>query len=335
MGMKIFYVEHMHQKGSVGHIQGMMKAYRRIASSGFESFNDRLTAKKHGKDAMNERFVQAAVKFKPDFVHLGKCESLRGESVRRVKEATGACVIHFYPDFRSRPKPYTADIGRYADWTLLQHQASWIHGLHKKAGCRRVGFWRAGTDPECYYPHDVAKEYDVVFMANPPIRGTGHGKGRFTIVRALADAGISVHIHALIDWAKKGLKPHKNIHLHPYVCQEQFGLACSKARIALGYNTDKVRMYTSWHRWVNSMASGAFFLGHHFPGLDEVFEVGKHLVWFESVGDAVEKAKYYLEHEAEREAIAKAGRQEVLANHTWDNRIARMMGYAREAGYDF
>jgi len=326
--VRIFYVEHMHQLGSIGHIQGMMKAYSRI-STAFESFNDRLTAKTVGADEMNRLFVQAVARFNPDFIHLGKCEKLYGESVRKVKDATGATIIHFYPDYRPAVKPYVGKIGRYADMTVLQHQDKRLWQLHKDAGCRRVGFWWAGTDPECYHPHDVEKEYDVVFMANPPIAGTGHGKGRFTIVNALADAGINVHIFALIDWKRKGLQHHNNIHLHPYVHKEEFSLACSKAYIALGYNTDQIYMYTSWHRWVNSMASGACFVGHKFPGLETVFEDGKHVVCFEKDEEVVPLVKYYLTHPIERERIAQAGRAEVLAHHTWDNRVAQMMGYMR------
>ena len=327
--MRIFYVEHMHVKHSYGLIQGMMKAYQRVASE-FKAFDDRLTARNQGKAVMNELFIRTALEFKPDFVHLGKCESLRGESVRRVKEATGATVIHFYPDYRPKVKSYVADIGRYADMTVLPHQDKALWNMHREAGCKRVGYWWWGVDPECMYPHDVPKEYDVVFMANPPSKGTGRDMDRFALVSALADAGINLHIFALVDWAKKGLKPHENIHLHPYVDQEQFALACSKSRIALGYNTNKVYMYTSWCRWVNSMASGAFFLGRLFPGLDKVFETGKHLVWFKDIRGAVKLAQYYLAHEGRRERIAKVGREYVLEHHTWDNRVAQMMGYVEQ-----
>lgn len=327
--MRIFYVEHMHSKGSYGHIQGMMRAYQRVASE-FKAFDDRLIARNRGKDVMNELFIKTVLEFKPDFIHLGKCESLRGESIRRVKETTGTAVIHFYPDYRPKVKSYTADIGRQADMTVLQHQDKALWDAHKKAGCKRVGFWWAGTDPERYYPHDVPKEYDIAFMANPPSRGTGRDMGRFTLVNALADAGLSVHIFALVNWARKGLQPHKNIHLHPFVDQEQFALACSKGHIALGYNISTAYMYTSWHRWVNSMASGAFFLGRLFPGLNKVFETGKHLVWFKDIRGAVKLAQYYLAHEGKRERIAKAGRECVLKHHTWDNRVAQMMGYVKQ-----
>jgi spore maturation protein CgeB len=60
-----------------------------------------------------------------------------------------------------------------------------------------------------------------------------------------------------------------------------------------------------------------------------------HLVWFKSIGEAVELARRYLGNDGERERIARIGREEVLTNHTWDHRMAWMMEYVREAGYDF
>ena len=34
---------------------------------------------------------------------------------------------------------------------------------------------------------------------------------------------------------------------------------------------------------------------------------------------------FYLEHEAERERIASAGRQEALRNHTYDRRVEEIL----------
>ena len=75
------------------------------------------------------------------------------------------------------------------------------------------------------------------------------------------------------------------------------------------------------------MASGACFVGHKFPGLETVFEDGKHVALFEKDEEVVPTVKYYLSHPDEREKIAQAGMAEVLAHHTWDNRVAQMMGY--------
>jgi spore maturation protein CgeB len=112
------------------------------------------------------------------------------------------------------------------------------------------------------------------------------------------------------------------------VGSDGFSEACSKAKVALGYGTDKEPCYTSWPRLVNTMVCGCFFLTRWFPKIDRIFKNRTHLVWFKSIDEAVELTKYYITHDEKREKIAQAGRQEVLAKHTWDHRIARMLEYA-------
>lgn len=48
---------------------------------------------------------------------------------------------------------------------------------------------------------------------------------------------------------------------------------------------------------------------------------GKHLVIYEDVDDMVNKIKYYIKHESQRNKIAKEGYEFVLKNHTTDIRV--------------
>ena len=72
-------------------------------------------------------------------------------------------------------------------------------------------------------------------------------------------------------------------------------------------------------------ATGAFLLTEWVPTLHECFEDGKHLVAYKTMDEAIEKAHYYLEHDDERETIAKAGMEHTLANHTYQHRIKTLM----------
>ena len=77
-------------------------------------------------------------------------------------------------------------------------------------------------------------------------------------------------------------------------------------------------------RVFETLGTGSFLLTNYLPTLGELFEDGKHLVTYKSYDDMVEKAKYYLEHDEEREKIAEAGYQEAIKNHTYQNRIERI-----------
>ena len=77
-----------------------------------------------------------------------------------------------------------------------------------------------------------------------------------------------------------------------------------------------------------STATGTFLLTEWVPDLEKAGYIdGKHLVTYRTMDEAVEKAKYYLDpaHEAEREAIAKAGMEHTLANHTYTHRAQEML----------
>lgn len=69
------------------------------------------------------------------------------------------------------------------------------------------------------------------------------------------------------------------------------------------------------------MGSGSFLLTNWVPTIEELFEDKKHLVLYRSMDEAVDKAKYYLSHDSEREAIAQAGYEHVLNNHTIQKRV--------------
>lgn len=73
------------------------------------------------------------------------------------------------------------------------------------------------------------------------------------------------------------------------------------------------------------MGAGSFCLTSWIPSIEEVFEDGKHLILYRSLDEMVDKAKYYLEHDDEREKIAQAGYEEVMAKHTIDHRVAKIM----------
>lgn len=84
--------------------------------------------------------------------------------------------------------------------------------------------------------------------------------------------------------------------------------------------TDDVNM-----RCFEAMGTGSFLLTNRIPTIEDLFEDGKHLVLYDSEDDMVEKARYYLAHDEERERIAEAGYQEVMAKHTILHRVERML----------
>ena len=69
-----------------------------------------------------------------------------------------------------------------------------------------------------------------------------------------------------------------------------------------------------------------FLLTNWLPTIEELgFEDGKTCALYKTLDEAVEKAKYYVEHEEERDQIAQAGYDLAMANHTIDHRVNQML----------
>jgi hypothetical protein len=322
---KVLYVDSFSTPIAQTGIKGLSRAYRKVAL--LKTFDYRNLAQRYGRSAMNRLLVETAVRFKPGLVHLGKAELIDGRSIREIKRRTDACVIHFYRDFRLEPQPEVVGIGQYADCTLFQWKDAAEIKKYQDLGVFPIGFWCQGVDPDVMYPKDVPRTQEVAFMANNWNFLEGHQERR-DLINAILYAGTDLHVYG-IGW--EYLRDRPNAHLHPLVLDADFAKACSAAKITLGIGSvSNVYMYTSWPRLFNSMACGAFHLARYFPGLETVFENQEHLVWFHSIPEAVELIQYYLAHDEERETIARAGRQEVLAQHTWDHRVAEMFKYLEQ-----
>jgi len=95
----------------------------------------------------------------------------------------------------------------------------------------------------------------------------------------------------------------------------------------------------SWNRNISGdinartfevLGAGSFLLTNHTPGLDELFDCGKHLVTYDSIDDCVDKIKYYSENVDEREAIARAGHDHCKKHHSDKSRAVRLVEIIKE-----
>ena len=68
-------------------------------------------------------------------------------------------------------------------------------------------------------------------------------------------------------------------------------------------------------------AMGGFLLTQDAEDLYNYYEPDKEIAVFKDFNELTEKIKYYLDHENERIAIAKAGHERTIKDHTWENRF--------------
>lgn len=75
-------------------------------------------------------------------------------------------------------------------------------------------------------------------------------------------------------------------------------------------------------RVYETLGRGGFMIHPYIKGMEEHFEDGKHLVFYEfgNFDDLKAKIDYYLTHDEEREKIRLAGHEHVKRNHTYMQR---------------
>ncbi|MDD5688010.1 MAG: glycosyltransferase [Elusimicrobia bacterium] len=67
---------------------------------------------------------------------------------------------------------------------------------------------------------------------------------------------------------------------------------------------------------------GGFVLSEYAYGIENLFEVGKEIVIFRDKEELLEKVRYYLKHEEEREKIAKKGYERVINEEDYNVKSA-------------
>ena len=82
------------------------------------------------------------------------------------------------------------------------------------------------------------------------------------------------------------------------------------------------------NRIFDVLACNGFILTDDVAGIEKLF--GDSVVTYSTKEEMNKKIKYYLEHTDEREALSKKGREMVLQNHTYKNRVEQILKTLKE-----
>lgn len=67
--------------------------------------------------------------------------------------------------------------------------------------------------------------------------------------------------------------------------------------------------------------NGGFLLTQYADRLEDFYELGKEVAVFEDQRELVEKIRYYLAHDTERETVRRAGYERTIRDHTFEKRF--------------
>jgi spore maturation protein CgeB len=182
---------------------------------------------------------------------------------------------------------------------------------YQKEGCPAL-FFPEGSDPEIFHPMpELPKVHDVCFVG-------GRYGIREKIVNSLRRAGIRVTAYGA-GWEGGRLDTNDVPRLF------------AQSNIVLGIGTigHCDDFYALKMRDFDGPMSGSLYLTHDNPDLSLVYKIGHEIATYRSIDDCIEKTKWFLAHDDERERIAQAGRARAFADHTWDKRFTDLFEVLR------
>lgn len=205
-------------------------------------------------------------------------------------------------------------------------------------------YCQEAANPNVYQPFHLSRDYAVSFV------GQNYGN-RADYLAAACDAGLDVRawgpgwvdsnktvppLKAMRRRIRRWLKRQKEARrlsadrCGPPLSDDELIKMYSRSKISLGFTAvaqlpkdgiEPIRQVRL--RDFEATSSGAFYLVEAFDELADFFEPDREIVFFADEHELIDKARYYLTHETERERIRLAGMKRARTEHTWQNRFRR------------
>jgi spore maturation protein CgeB len=253
----------------------------------------------------------------PDQVILTRyAAALDDETLHAVAAGAGTSLWFF--DLVEQPHERILRLARAAG-TMYVTCPSQV-GLYRASGIPTVRFLPQAADPAIDCPaRRVPRSYrcDVSFV------GSGQHSYRHELLERLARA-CNLQVRGP-GW--DGMAGRLPVAGGP-VRGRRFAQVVGGAAVSLGafaFAAQREERACASNRMWKVMGCGGFYLGPRAPGLEHFARNGEHCAWYDSTEEALGLVQRYLADPAGRATIAEAGRRHSLAEHTYADRMRRIL----------
>jgi len=340
--MKILYIDFKYDYGNP--LRGL--------SFGYQNFYDTLVKmnggenevfyfaldeakSKFGTEVMNRKLLDVVDKFKPDLCFFFLINNdIKNDTLDKIKKLK-IITLNWFADDHWRFYNFSRHIASHFTWVATTDPMALEK--YNKAGIKNV----IGTQWACNHflckPLELPKNYDATFLGQP------HGN-RKEMIDAVKKAGINIKCWGY-GWPAGVISGDEMIKIFSQT-KINIGLTNSstenflKSLARIFQKTGSKFSIARIKEWGDNLKAvlgkknsqlkgrnydipgcGAFLLTQDADDLRSRYEDGREVVIFNNKKDLVEKIKYYLEHEKDREKIAVAGYERTIKDHTYEKRF--------------
>lgn len=257
-----------------------------------------------GLDVMTQGLYELAKKERPAILFAVLFDFHRDPRYEVFKHiaSLGTTTVHWFCDDHWRFEKYSSVVAPHFD--IVCTTANDALPKYKNMGIsHKVIKTQWACNHELYLPYDLPKDLDISFVGQP------HGN-RVEVLLKLSQQGFKLEVFGF-GWENRPRIPfHQMVRVFS---RSQINLNLSNSSTLVGQQI-KGRNF-------EIPGTRSFQLSSNADNLTEYYEEGKEIVIFNSVDELAEKAKYYLNHEDERNEIANNGYKRTMAEHTWQHRF--------------
>lgn len=265
----------------------------------------------------NHGLLQKAFQFHPDLLHLQlqETDKINAGTLQNIKRRFPSLTIsQWNGDVRFYAMENMVKAGRFCDFTLLSNEGQ-IPLYEEKIGRKNCCFyWQNAVGPRFYTDLPPLKERRGIGFC-----GNNYGNRPAEFPQSVQRIELR---KALKKTFKKEFRSYgggweKGIQSLPWIEQPQFYRTC---RATISQNHTVTARYFS-DRTLIMMATGVPHIFHYSPGVEVDFVDEEDCLYWTTVEEAMEKARWILDHPVEAEAMGQRGLAKIKAHHNWDVRV--------------
>jgi len=273
--------------------------------------------KQFGREKMSDMLWDAVCKEKPEVLISILFDPQNDPSldvIGRISQETNTTTINWFCDDHWRFENYSRGVAPHFNYVVTTDSQA-IPKYRSIGMAERVIKSQWACNHRQYHPIPCVRDFDVSFVGQP------HGN-RAEIVRRLTNQGIGLRVFG------HGWDNAPRLPFHEMV------RTFNRSRINLNLSNSSQAGHRQQIKGRNFEipGSGGFMLTSEADNLEEYYTDKKEVAIFRSEEELTDLIRYYLQHDDERKAIARAGYDRTMREHTWERRWNDILNQCDRAG---
>ncbi len=215
-----------------------------------------------------------------------------------------------------------ADLGEFD--AVLCNSEGGVKDL-QALGAKATYVLHYAADPQVYQPICCPQDIDVFFYGHTTEYRENWLRDLIAVPSdVIREARFAVRGRNLGQLGRAETLPYLSFsRLRDYIARSKINLVITRVAHANVYGSSSMRPF-------ELAMMGACMVCSPYLGVEQWFEPGKELVLVHSVEEAIDRYRFLLAHETERQAIGGAARKRALAEHTFLHRAEHLIRIIKE-----